>query len=376
MTATATASSTLKVRFLDLAALHQPLRADLETIWSQTLDNSAFIGGSAVGEFEQAWAAYCGTQHAIGVANGTDALELAIAGLGIGAGDEVVVPANTFVATAEAVVRCGATPVFADVRDDTLLIDAAQIEAVLTPQTKAVIVVHLYGQIPEMDPILDLCRDHDLLLIEDAAQAHGATYNGRIAGSFGNAATFSFYPGKNLGALGDAGAIVTNDERLAQAIRVEANHGRDHHLLHSVVGRNSRLDGVQAGALAIKLPHLDTWNAHRIGVHDQYRAALAGTKVQTLATAAGSQSVHHLEVVRVDDRDGVREALSSRGIDSGIHYALPCHEHPAFAPFARGHLPVAETAARRQLSLPMHPTLTSEEVDHVTSSLLEITSSE
>lgn len=376
MTATATPTSALKVRFLDLAALHQPLRTDLEAIWSETLDNSAFIGGSAVGEFEQAWASYCGTDHAIGVANGTDALELAIAGLGIGPGDEVVVPANTFVATAEAVVRCGAVPVFADVRDDTLLIDAAGIEAVLTPQTKAVIVVHLYGQIPEMDPILALCAERELVLVEDAAQAHGATYNGRVAGSFGSAATFSFYPGKNLGALGDAGAIVTNSAALADAIRVEANHGRDHHLLHSVVGRNSRLDGVQAAALAIKLAHLDAWNAHRIDAHASYLRAFAGTNVQSLATAPGSQSVHHLEVVRVDDRDGVRDALGRLNIDTGIHYALPCHEHPAFAPFARGPLPIAEAAARRQLSLPMHPTLTNEEIDHVATSLLEITSSE
>lgn len=358
------------IAFLDLAALHTPLREEFDKAWDKTLTGSGFIGGPAITAFEERWAQYCDVDHCIGVANGTDALELVLAGLGIGPGDEVIVPANTFVATAEAVVTVGAIPVFVDVDRDTLLITASNIAAAITPNTKAVMVVHLYGQIPDMDSILAVTDAAGVHVVEDSAQAHGATYNGRRAGSFGKAATFSFYPGKNLGALGDGGAVVTNDEALATEIRTLANHGRGSHLLHTHRGRNSRLDGLQALALDIKLDHLDGWNARRQAVHALYVERLAGFEL--LATLPGGSPVHHLEVIRVDDRDDLREALGERGIQTGIHYALPCHKHPAFSEFDLGPLPIAEAAADRQLSLPMHPTLTDVEVHRVADAVLEL----
>ena len=359
------------VAFLDLAALHAPLREEFDKAWNDTLTNSAFIGSGAIQTFEEEWGTYCGTEHCIGVANGTDALELVLAGLGVGAGDEVLVPANTFVATAEAVVTVGATPVFVDVDPTTLLITAESIAAAITPKTKAVMVVHLYGQVPDMDAIMAVTDGAGLYVVEDSAQAHGATFNGRLAGSFGVAATFSFYPGKNLGALGDGGAVVTNDEALATEIRTLANHGRGSHLLHTHRGRNSRLDGLQAAALSIKLAHLDVWNDKRRAVHKRYVERLAGA-VEMLTTLEGGNPVHHLEVIRVDDRDHMRTELGERGIQTGIHYALPCHKHPAFAEFDIAPLPVAETAAARQFSLPMHPTLTMVEVDAVADAVLEL----
>jgi dTDP-4-amino-4,6-dideoxygalactose transaminase len=358
------------VAFLDLAALHAPIRGDLDRAWAETIETSGFIGGAAIEGFEQRWAQYCGTDHCIGVANGTDALELVLAGLGIGPGDEVLVPANTFVATAEAVVTVGAVPRFVDVDPSTLLITPQTIAAAITPATRAVMVVHLYGQVAEMDGIQAVTEAAGIHIIEDAAQAHGATYNGAKAGSFGTAATFSFYPGKNLGALGDGGAIVTNDADLTAEIRSLSNHGRGHHLLHTHQGRNSRLDGLQARALDIKLDHLDRWNNRRRWAHAAYGKRLAGA-VELLATLPGGEPVHHLEVIRVDDRDGLRDRLAARGIQTGVHYALPCHKHPAFAQFDIEPLPVAEAAATRQLSLPMHPTLTESDVDTVADAVLE-----
>lgn len=364
-------SRTKPVAFLDLAAMHAPIRSQLDAIWQDTLAGSAFIGGTAVETFEQRWAQYCGARHCVGVANGTDALELILAGLGIGPGHEVLVPANTFVATAEAVVTAGATPKFVDVDPGSLLITAEHIAAAITPQTRAVMVVHLYGQIPEMEDIAAVAKAAGIHIIEDAAQAHGATYRGRRAGSFGTAAAFSFYPGKNLGALGDGGAIVTSDQHLADEIRTLANHGRGHHLLHTHRGRNSRLDGLQAAALTVKLDHLDGWNDRRRNAHALYLDRLAAA-VDMLTTLPHGRPVHHLEVIRVEDRDRVRDELARRGIQTGIHYAMPCHKHPAFAEFDLGPLPVAEWAAARQLSLPMHPTLNTDEITTVTDAVLEL----
>lgn len=244
------------VPFTDLAAMTREIRATIDQNWGQLLDTSAFIGGQAVEEFEAAWAAYCGVGHAIGMANGTDALQLTLTALGIGAGDEVIVPANTFVATAEAVVLAGATPRFADVSSETLLLTAADLEAAITPRTRAVIVVHLYGQMPDMGALCRAASQAGVVLIEDAAQAHGATWNGRRAGSFGRAGCFSFYPGKNLGAFGDAGAVVTGDAVLAERLRRLRDHGRARgtRYRHVVVGTNSRLDALQAVVLTAKLP--------------------------------------------------------------------------------------------------------------------------
>ncbi|MGI9598992.1 MAG: DegT/DnrJ/EryC1/StrS family aminotransferase [Acidimicrobiales bacterium] len=364
-------SPTKPVAFLDLAALHAPLRSRLDAVWNATLTSSAFIGGSTIEQFESEWAEYCGTEHCIGVANGTDALELVLDALGIGPGDEVLVPANTFVATAEAVVTVGATPRFIDVDPGSLLITPEGIAAAITPRTRAVMVVHLYGQIAEMDGIMAVANAAGIHVVEDAAQAHGATFKGRRAGSFGTAATFSFYPGKNLGALGDGGAIVTNNGALTAEIRALSNHGRGNHLLHTHRGRNSRLDGLQAAALSVKLDHLDLWNDRRRNVHAVYVDRLAAA-VEMVTTLPDSRPVHHLEVIRVDDRDRMRDELGRLGIQTGIHYAMPCHKHPAFAEFDLGPLPVAEAAAVRQFSLPMHPTLTTGEINAVADAVLEL----
>lgn len=360
------------VAFLDLGAMHAPIREEMNAAWNAIVDSSAFVGGEAVATFEKQWADYCGTAHCVGVANGTDSLELILTALAVGAGDEVIVPANTFVATAEAVVRVGATPVFVDVDPNTLLVTAEHIRSAITARTRAAMIVHLYGQVAEMDRIMAEADAAGIHIIEDAAQAHGAVYNGSRAGSFGVAASFSFYPGKNLGALGDAGAVVTDDPILAEQIRSLANHGRGSHLLHTAVGRNSRMDGLQAAMLSIKLPHLDQWNLKRRMIHKVYTEAFDQTLVRTLATLDGGDPVHHLEVIRVDDRDRLVAGLNERGIQTGIHYAHPCHRQPGFSRFDLHRLPVAETAAEQQLSLPMHPGLSLNQAEAVAETVREL----
>lgn len=355
------------VPFTDLAAMTREVRATIDQNWSQLLETSAFIGGQAVEEFEQAWADYCGVAHAVGVANGTDALQLTLTALGIGAGDEVVVPANTFVASAEAVVLAGATPRFADVDPETLLLTAADLEAAITPRTRAVLVVHLYGQMADMDALCRTAADAGVVLIEDAAQAHGATWNGRRAGSFGRAGSFSFYPGKNLGAFGDAGAIVTGDAVLAERIKRLRDHGRARgsRYSHVVVGTNSRLDAVQAVVLTAKLARLDAWNDARRSIAARYRAAFASGPARFVCEAAGARGVHHLAVIRVPGRDSVQERLTAVGIESGIHYPIACHRQDPYRRYADGPLPVSEAAAADVLSLPMFPHMTDAQVNAV-----------
>jgi dTDP-4-amino-4,6-dideoxygalactose transaminase len=362
------------VPFIDLRAADRDLGGELQAAWQEVTGTSAFIGGPHVDAFEQAFAAYCGATHCVGVGNGTDALELVLAGLGIGPGDEVVVPANTFVATASAVVAVGARPVFVDVDPRTLLITADGVRAGLGPSTAAVIVVHLYGQIPDMAAIDAVAAAAGIAVVEDAAQAHGAAWDGRRAGSFGHAATFSFYPAKNLGAFGDGGAVVTDDPRLEEAVRSRANHGRSrsrHH--HRVTGRNSRLDGLQAAVLRVKLRHLDDWNAARRRAHEQYATHLSGSPARQVSIDPRATPVHHLEVVEVDDRRRVVDELTRRGVGWGLHYPVPCHRQPAFARYAEGPLLVAEAAAERIVSLPMFPTITAEEVERVCDAVLAAT---
>jgi dTDP-4-amino-4,6-dideoxygalactose transaminase len=355
---------TLAVPFTDLGAMTREIRATIDQNWAQLLDSSAFIGGQAVEEFEEAWADYCGVGHAIGMANGTDALQLTLTALGIGAGDEVIVPANTFVATAEAVVLAGGTPRFADVSSETLLLTAADLEAAITRRTRAVIVVHLYGQMPDMGALCRAASRAGVVLIEDAAQAHGATWNGRRAGSFGRAACFSFYPGKNLGAFGDAGAVVTGDAVLAERLRRLRDHGRARgsRYRHVVVGTNSRLDALQAVVLTAKLARLDTWNEARRAIATRYRAVFASGPARLVHEAAGAAGVHHLAVVRVPGRAMVQQRLAAAGIESGIHYPVPCHRQAPYRRFANGPLPVAEAAAGEVLSLPMFPHMSDAQV--------------
>ena len=359
------------VPFLDLGGLHEDLRTDLDLLWVDVLSGSSFIGGALVERFEQQWATYCGVPYAVGVANGTDALVLALRALGVGAGDEVVLPANTFVATAEAVVLVGAVPRFVDVDPGTLLMTAAHLHAALTPRTAAVIVVHLYGQPPDMDALLEVARRAGLAVVEDAAQANGATWRGRRVGSFGDAACFSFYPGKNLGALGDGGAVVTSDPHLAALMRSMADHGRraGTKYVHDVVGTNSRLDALQAGVLSVKMVHLDAWNDARRAAVQRYAGRLAGSDVQLLRTAAGARSVHHLAVVQVPRRDEVLADLAALGVSAGIHYPVPCHLQIPYAPFHTESLPVCEAVADRLLSLPLFPTMSDAQIDQVCTAL-------
>jgi dTDP-4-amino-4,6-dideoxygalactose transaminase len=354
------------VPFVDLARLHEDLRDPLDRAWAEVLNHGRFVGGPEVSRFESAFARYCGVGHCAGVGNGTDALELALVGLGVGKGHEVLVPANTFVATAEAVCAVGATPRFVDVLPDTLLMDPAAAAAAIGPNTAAIMVVHLFGQMADVVALSALAERHGLVLIEDAAQAHGASFAGRRAGSWGAAATFSFYPGKNLGALGDGGAVVSDDADLIARIRRLANHGRsdtDRHA-HDVVGRNSRLDTLQAAILLAKLPVLDRENAARVEMMDRYRAGLPSW-CEVVGQRPEARSVYHLAVVQVPDRVVVIRALDAAGVGWGIHYPVPCHRQPAFAAYGRGPLPVAERAAGRILSLPMFPTLGLDDADRV-----------
>ncbi|MGA9831845.1 MAG: DegT/DnrJ/EryC1/StrS family aminotransferase [Trebonia sp.] len=368
-----------RVPFTDLGAMTSEVWPEIEQDYLACLLDGAYIGGPAVTAFERGWAAYCGADHGVGVGNGTDALLLSLTALGVGPGDEVVVPANTFIATAAAVVRAGATPRFADVGDDTLLMTADTLAAAITPRTRAVIIVHLYGQVPDMAGLAAIAQRAGIAVIEDAAQAHGAEWGGRRAGSFGAVACFSFYPAKNLGAFGDAGAVTTSRPELADEIRSLANHGRSHgqsHYDHDRIGTNSRLDALQAILLSGKLAHLEEWTERRIALASRYREQLGGceftgTGLKLTATAPLARHVYHLFVVRVARRDSVRATLAGRGIQTGVHYPVPCHRQPPLRQLAERPLPVAERAAGEVLSLPMFPHMTDRQVDYVCESLAE-----
>ena len=369
----ATSPAATRVPFADLAMQSAQVRAELDAVWVQLLDSHRFIGGEVVESFEQEWADYCDSDFAVSVANGTDSLHLILRALGIGRGDEVLVPANTFVATAEAVVLSGATPVFVDVLPDTLLMDPAQAQAAITPRTAAIVPVHLFGQMADVTALGEVARRAGVALVEDAAQAHGAFHEGRRAGSVGVAGSFSFYPGKNLGAFGDGGAITTSDAELAARLRSLRDHGRglSDRYVHDHVGMNSRLDALQAGILSVKLRHLDDWTAARQRHAAAYRALLpAGLSLVDEAPQA--PSVHHLAVVRTDRRDEVMDGLARYGVDTGIHYPVPCHLQEPYAAYRRDPLPVAEAAADQILSLPMFPHLTEDQVTHVCRSLAAV----
>jgi dTDP-4-amino-4,6-dideoxygalactose transaminase len=343
-----------------MSAMHAELAPELDEAWRRISRSGQFIGGKFVERFELEWAEYCGTAYAVGLANGTSALQLGLTALGIGAEDEVIVPANTFFATVEAVLTVGAKPVFIDVDPSTLLMSAANVESAITMRTAAVIVVHLYGQPANMDAIEKVARAAGLAIIEDAAQAHGATWRGKRAGSMSDLGCFSFYPGKNLGAFGDAGAVTTNNPIVAERIRSLRNHGRSRHDhgRHDYVGGNHRLDELQAAVLSIKLKRLDAWNAARQRIAKGYRSLLAELPVEMLDVAPDARSNNHLFVIQSDRRDYLRQRLHAEGIGTGIHYPVPCHCQPALSSIKTPHLPAAERAARRMLSLPMGPHLT------------------
>ncbi len=330
------------------------------------LDTSAFTLGTEVEQFEAEFAHYCGVRHCVGVASGTAALALAIRAAGIGNGDEVIVPAHTFIASALGAVHAGATPVLVDVDEGTGLIDPAAARAAIGPRTAAIVAVHLYGQVCEMSPLREIAQPHGLLLLEDAAQAHGARYRGQRAGSLGGAAAFSFYPSKNLGALGDGGAICTNDDVLAARVRQLRNLGQRAKGEHLEVGFNERLDGLQAALLRVKLPHLDMWNQARRANAQLYRELLS-PDIRLVEERPESPSVYHLLPARFEDRDAVAAALRAEGIETGIHYAPAMPRHPAMrdCTVLKDAAPVAEAWAAEELSLPMHPDLTTDEIEHV-----------
>jgi dTDP-4-amino-4,6-dideoxygalactose transaminase len=366
--------TTDRVPFTDLAAMTREIRAELDAAMANVVDSNTFVGGAEVERFEREWARYCGTEFAVAVGNGTDALTLTLRALGIGPGDEVVVPTNTFVATAEAVVLAGATPRFADVSEETLLLTPATLEAAIGPRTRAVIVVHLYGQVADMDSLTRVAASAGLVVLEDAAQAHGATWQGQPAGSLGRAGCFSFYPGKNLGAFGDAGAVVTDDAEVAAQLGSLRDHGRDpgSHHRHQVVGTNSRMDSLQAAILSVKLTRLDSWTQDRRRIAAVYRARLDGGPVRLVSDAPGSHSAYHLLVARVASRERVIARLGQAGIRTGVHYPTACHELEPYRQFSREPLPVAERASHEVLSLPMFPHMSQEQVELVCDELLSL----
>jgi dTDP-4-amino-4,6-dideoxygalactose transaminase len=362
------------VPFVDLGIQYESVKHDIDAAIREVLDSARFVGGQPVEDFEKEFGAFCDVKCAVGVANGTDALELALRGLGIGSGDEVITPANTFIATAAAIVATGATPVFVDIDPDTYTIDPALIEAALTSRSKAIIPVHLYGQPADMRPILEIARRRALYVIEDAAQAHGAEYEGRRVGSFGHAACFSFYPGKNLGAYGDGGAITTGDADLAWRLTRLRDHGRATKYEHVVVGVNSRLDTIQAAILRIKLRHLERWNELRRRAAALYGELLAGSGYETPRIRSGSTHVFHLYVLQSDHRDAVLADLETVGVSAGIHYPIPIHLQPAFAhlEYQKGALPLTERTASRVISLPMFPEIKRAQIEKTVAALRNV----
>lgn len=360
------------IPLVDLKAQHRQVAAEVLAGFEKVFENTSFILGREVAEFEAAFAAFVGVDHCVGVANGTDAIELALRSLGLAPADEVILPANTFIATALAVARIGARPVLVDCVADTQLLDLGQVVKRLTPRTRAILPVHLFGQVAPMDELAKLCKERGLFLVEDAAQAQGAKQNGRSAGSFGEVAATSFYPGKNLGAYGDAGAVVTRSAEVAKKVRALRNYGSEVKYYHPETGFNSRLDTLQAVVLLAKLKRLSAWNEARRAAARRYDELLAGVpRVVRPTTHPGNEHIFHLYVVRVPDRDRVLKDLQAQGIGAGIHYPVPIHLQGAFANLGhrKGDFPVAEKAAEEILSLPMYAEISAGEQATVVTAL-------
>ena len=357
----------MNVPFVSFKPLEKELDTQLRAAFDRVLTNSWYIDGKEDKAFEEAFAAYCNTQYCIGCGNGLDALMLVLKAWGIGPGDEVIVPSNTFIATALAVTYVGATPVFVEPDIRTYNIDPARIEEKLTENTKAIMPVHLYGQPCDMDPIMAIAKKHNLYVLEDCAQAHGATYKGKIIGSFGDAAGFSFYPGKNLGALGDAGATVTGDKALADKVRALGNYGSDYKYHHIYKGTNSRLDELQAAFLSAKLPLMDQVNENRRYIASRYLKGITNPKVLLPFVPEYAQPVWHLFAVRCKDRDALADYLAEKGIGTNKHYPIAMHLQDCYADLgiAKGSLPIAEEIAATELSLPIFYGMTEEEIDYV-----------
>lgn len=361
----------MKIQLVDLHAQYLTIKEDIDEAIKRTIADTSFIGGDEVRKFEQAFAQYIGVNHCVGCANGTDAIEIMLQAMGIGKGDEVIVPAISWISTSEAVSSVGATPVFVDIDPDTYCIDAKLIEAAINARTKAIIPVHLYGHPANMDSIMDIAGENNLLVLEDCAQAHGAEWNSQRVGSFGHAATFSFYPGKNLGAYGDAGGMVTNNSELAGKARMIANHGQKGKHNHLMEGRNSRLDGLQAAILNVKLSHLDHWTALRISHAGYYQELLKDTPLKLPHAQKETKHVYHLYVARTGNRSKLMDFLKQNGISTGIHYPqalpfLPCYQNLLDSVHD---FPEASSAVSEVISLPLFPELTKGQLEHVATSI-------
>ena len=357
----------MKIPFVSFLPMEKELNEDIRNAFERVFNCSWYIEGKEDEAFEQAFAKYCGTDYCVGCGNGLDALMLALKALGVGAGDEVIVPSNTYIATALAVTYVGATPVFVEPDINTFLIDPSLIEVAITNKTKAIMPVHLYGQACDMDSIMDIAKKHNLYVVEDCAQAHGATYKGKRVGSFGDVAGFSFYPGKNLGALGDAGAAVTNSKEIADKIRALGNYGSDYKYHHIYKGNNSRLDEMQASFLSAKLPHLDRMNEERRRIAKMYSVGITNPKVITPVVKDSCVPVWHIYGVRCAERDALEKFLNEKGIGTNKHYPIPMHMQECYKDLgiAKGALPIAEEISATELSLPMYYGMKDEEIQYV-----------
>lgn len=361
----------MKIPFLSFEPMHQPLKAELKQAFSEVLDSNWFVMGKQVEEFEKAYADFNKVEFAVGLSNGLDAIHIALMALGVGEGDEVIVPSNTYIATLLAVSYVGAKPVLVEPDLISYNIDPSKIRAAITPSTKAVIPVHLYGQACDMTAIMAISEDHNLFVIEDNAQAHGALHNGKVTGSFGHINATSFYPGKNLGALGDAGAVTTNDKELALKAKLFRNYGSQKKYYNEVIGHNMRLDEIQAAFLSVKLRYLGSWTAQRIQIATWYNEALAGIEELILPSAPKDAHVYHLYVVRTKHRDQLQEALTTDGIGTLIHYPIPPHLQQAYTSlgFKAGDFPLAEEIATTCLSLPLWPGMSTTDVETIAASI-------
>jgi len=358
----------MKVPFLDLKAQYDAIAGEIDDAIRQVIERTAFSGGPFVSAFEEQFAAFCQCKYSIGVGSGTEALWLALAALDVGPGDEVITVPNSFIATAEAISFCGATPVFVDVDEHSQTMSPALLEGAITEKTKAIIPVHLFGQMADMGPIMEVARRHNLFVIEDACQAHGALYNGRPAGSIGDLGCFSFYPGKNLGAYGEAGGVVTNDESHYEKIKMIRDHGQSKKYHHAMIGWNGRMDGIQGAILSVKLKYLDNWNNARRKNAQLYAQLLETVDgVQPPREMDYARHIYHVYAVKAKNRDALMAALSDKGISCGIHYPVPIHLQNAYKYMGavKGSFPVAETCAEEIVSLPMFPELTDEQIHFV-----------
>jgi len=357
----------IKVPYLDLKAQYQSIKPEIDAAIARVLDSCQFVLGAEVAGFEQEFAAHCGTTECIALNSGTSALHLALLAAGVGPGDEVITVPFTFVASVAAVTYTGARPVLVDIDPRSFTMDPSTIEAAITPRTKAILPVHLYGQPADMDPIMEVARRHGLVVIEDAAQAHGAKYKGRPVGSIGDMACFSFYPGKNLGAYGEGGAMTTSNPEYARTVRMLRDWGQDRKYHHVLRGFNYRMEGFQGAILRVKLRHLERWTEARRAVVQQYDALLEDSGVDTPTEMPWARHVYHVYTLRTDDRDSLQASLQSEGIQTGIHYPVPVHLQPAYADlgYGRGAFPRSEAAAEQVLSLPLYPELSSQAVAEV-----------